>query len=146
MCSEEVPEGGKIALIGAPRWPLYCLFLKNSWDIHLIDRNPSWKNVSSGVTTHTADIYESEPPADLLGSVHLVVADPPWYLESYAHFLWFSARLLIPEGKLALSLLPKGTRPSAPTDRKKIYDKAAQMGLNFQSEHSRSLSYASPPF
>lgn len=136
---------GCIALIGAPT--LAQAFLKQpSYELHLIDKNPLWQAALHDVNLHTLDVSKNPCPLSLFGKADLVIIDPPWYMKTYAHFMWFARQLLKPSGILAVSVLPIGTRPSAVNDRADLKLKASQFGFNFFEESTSVLGYATPPF
>lgn len=62
----------------------------------------------------------------------LCVADPPWYIEHYIHWMELAAKFLKPNGKLLLPILGELTRPSAIDDRTLILHKARSLGFSIE--------------
>jgi hypothetical protein len=75
-----------------------------------------------------------------------VVADPPWYLDHYQAFIEAARRMLMPDGKLLISVLPPLTRPSAESDRSAIVGFAQERGFDLFCVDRAVLGYLSPPF
>jgi hypothetical protein len=133
-----------IAILGAPTF--YKYLIDSGVSAWLFDKNPH-------VVQHLrAEGYPSVIECDLLqfsaGSTQFqwAVADPPWYIEHYQAFLDAGRKILVPEGKLFLSVLPRLTRPSAPADRFHILECAMNLGFDLIEINAAALHYVSPPF
>jgi hypothetical protein len=74
------------------------------------------------------------------------VADPPWYEEHYEGFISAASRLILPAGRLFLSVLPRLTRPSAASDRFRIIEIAMNFGFDLVEINPSVLEYESPRF
>jgi hypothetical protein len=132
-----------MAILGAPT--LFKYLSDRGKKVHLFDRNTQ-------VIEFLRQLgYESMTECDLFrykqeAEFECVVADPPWYLGHYGAFLAAARKLLVPEGKLLLSVLPRLTRPSAEVDRHEIAVVASQNGFDLVKAEPGTLHYASPPF
>jgi hypothetical protein len=76
----------------------------------------------------------------------VVVADPPWYPEHIASFLWATRQVLQVGGQALLSLPPLGTRPGIEAERQEIVAYAGRLGLSLLRIDAGVLPYLSPPF
>jgi hypothetical protein len=139
-----VSGGEQVAVLGAPT--LYRYLVDSGANATLFDRNPS-------VVQHLRNEgYSSVAECDLLqfpdfeAQYQCAVADPPWYTDHYQAFLNAARRLLVPEGKLLLSVLPRLTRPSAAKDRFSVLECAAELGFDLKEVSPAGLRYVSPPF
>ena len=139
-----ISGGEQVAVLGAPT--LYRYLVDSGTNATLFDRNPS-------VVQHLRNEgYSSVAECDLLqfpdfeAQYQCAVADPPWYIDHYQAFLNAARRLLVREGKLLLSVLPRLTRPSASKDRFCILECAASLGFDLQEVTPAELHYVSPPF
>jgi hypothetical protein len=79
-------------------------------------------------------------------SAGVVVADPPWYPEHMAAFLWAAARLCRPAGHILVSLPSIWTRPGLEAEVAKLLALAGGWGLRLVRWESATLTYLSPPF
>lgn len=75
-----------------------------------------------------------------------VVADPPWYLEHIKAFLWVASKICHLGGRIALSLPPKGTRPTIAAELSQIFEYALKLGLDVKQIKEDCLTYETPPF
>jgi hypothetical protein len=140
----DVKNGGEGAILGAPT--LYKYLVDMGATVSLYDKNPA-------IVEHLRDNgYMSVNEVDLTRSLEFsprfrwAIADPPWYKEHYEGFLNAASKLLLPVGKLFLSVLPRLTRPSAAEDRFRIVEAARNIGFDLIGVRSATLAYASPPF
>jgi hypothetical protein len=76
----------------------------------------------------------------------LVIADPPWYVDHIAAFLWAAASCSSPGATVLVSLPAKGTRPGVHVERKAFHASAAAQALTPVRTVSGLLPYVSPPF
>ena len=134
----------RIAVLGAPT--LFTYLAENGLKAHLFDKNhhliQHLKKIGhSSVTECDLFAFSSEG-----SSFQYAVADPPWYFEHYEAFIAAARTLLVPAGKLLLSVLPRLTRPSAISDRFKVLKFAANQGFDLVEVRAAQLHYASPPF
>jgi hypothetical protein len=136
--------GESVAVLGAPT--LYKFLIDSGTDAWLFDKNPH-------IVAHLrATGYDSLTECDILKfsaghpRFHWAVADPPWYIEHYEAFLTAGRKLLLPEGKLLLSVLPRLTRPAASMDRFHILEMATRLGFDLIEVNPAALHYVSPPF
>lgn len=146
-CLEKVVNarnGGQGAILGAPT--LYKYLVDLGADVTLYDKNP-------GIVEHLRNSgYSSLNEVDLTRSLEFsprfrwAIADPPWYTEHYEGFLSAASQLLLPAGKLFLSVLPRLTRASAAADRFSIIKVAKKIGFDLVDVKPGGLGYASPPF
>jgi hypothetical protein len=132
-----------IAILGAPT--LFKYLVDRGKCAHLFDRNAQivqfLKRSGYKAITH-CDLFRYSPELEF----ECVVADPPWYLDYYPAFLATSRKLLVAEGKLLLSVLPRLTRPSAEVDREQIMTFASRYGFDLVRTEPGLLQYVSPPF
>jgi hypothetical protein len=137
-----------VAFLGAPSlareaaasgWPV---------DVSLFDQNPALVQAiqaSFPVTTASCiDLVWGEPVAP--GNFAIAVADPPWYSEHIAAFLWAASRLIRVGGRVVLSLPPEGTRPGIRAERDEVFALATALGLRLVSVEPSTLVYRTPPF
>jgi hypothetical protein len=134
---------GSVAVLGAPT--LFRYLADQGKCVHLFDKNVQivefLKNSGYEAVTH-CDLFHYSPDARF----ECVVADPPWYLDYYLAFLATAGRLLVPEGKLLLSMLPRLTRPTAEADRGEIGTLSFQNGFDLVKTEPALLAYVSPLF
>ena len=134
----------RVAVLGAPT--LFRSLTRSGVSAHLFDKNPHIVKhfTSAGNSSVTqCDLFKF---SGFPTRFHWAIADPPWYIEHYCAFIEASSKLLEVEGKLLLSVLPRLTRPSAPLDRVKIIEMAAQSGFDLIEVRPGALHYISPPF
>jgi hypothetical protein len=132
-----------VAVLGAPT--LFKRLVDRGRQAHLFDRNAQIVQFLERTGYHNVtqcDLFRYSPEARF----ECVVADPPWYLDHYRAFLGTAHDLLVSNGKLLLSVLPRLTRPSAEADRLEIMAFASQWGFDLVSAEPASLHYLSPPF
>ncbi|MBS1852793.1 MAG: hypothetical protein JST79_17960 [Acidobacteria bacterium] len=132
-----------VAILGAPT--LFKFLRDRALNAHLFDRNDQ----ITGYLTRAG--YQSVTCCDLFRFVGKkqfasVVADPPWYLDYYRAFIEAARGLLVPNGKLFLSVLPRLTRPSAESDQSEILCFANERGFDLICAERSALRYLSPPF
>jgi hypothetical protein len=134
----------RVAVLGAPT--LYKQLVQLDVTACLFDKNRE-------IVRHLKSLgYTSVVECDLLSASHSestfewAFADPPWYLDYYQGFLKAARGLLMPEGRLLLSVLPRLTRPSASSDRLRIVEYAADVGFDLIEANPAQLHYSSPPF
>jgi hypothetical protein len=132
-----------VAVLGAPT--LFKFLVDHTKTAHLFDRNEQIVRYLTrigykGVTR--CDLFRFSPREQF----SCVVADPPWYLDHYRAFIEGARRLLVPKGKLLLSILPRLTRPYAEQDRSEILRFASDRGFDLVRTEFASLQYLSPPF
>jgi len=133
-----------VAILGAPT--LYRYLVDSGINAWLFDKNPH-------IVAHLRTAgYVSVTECDLLEfsagtpRFHWAMADPPWYVDHYEAFITAGRRLLLPEGRLLLSVLPRLTRPAASMDRFHILEFATNVGLDLLEVNPSVLHYVSPPF
>jgi hypothetical protein len=80
------------------------------------------------------------------GDAAVVIADPPWYPEYSAAFLWAGSQLARIGGRVLLSLAPELTRPGIRSERQQLFAQATTYGLRLGSVEPCALSYLMPPF
>lgn len=144
--TKKIVAGGKesAAILGAPT--LYKYLVDSGFNVRLFDKNPQ-------VIEHLRTVgYSSVTQCNLLRLTKFtehfqwVIADPPWYIEYYYAFLKAARKLLVPEGRMLLSVLSRLTRPSASTDRAYLLDCAMNLGFDLIEVNPGVLHYVSPPF
>lgn len=134
----------RVAILGAPT--LFLHLARANARVYLYDKNAHLIETLHLLGLSSAihcDLFESQfnnPSFDT------VVADPPWYPEHYRCFIRNSADLLVPDGVLLLSVLPRLTRPSAIQDRMAILHHAQECGLDIVDIRPSRLAYDSPAF
>jgi hypothetical protein len=148
LARELIESGPHVLLLGAPSvW----LALHNEphplAHVTLVDRTALAAPAGSRATYHhvLADLLGDPLPA-LLSHADVVLADPPWYPEATAHFLWAAARLSRLGSRLLLSVAPVGTRPGIREERAAFFAFAEQLGYTLRETRPASLGYAMPPF
>lgn len=132
-----------VGILGAPT--LFKYLTDQGKEAHLFDKNAQVIEFLKSIG------YKHITECDLFGhsqeaEFECVVADPPWYLPHYGAFLAAARRLLIPGGKLLISVLPRLTRPSAEVDRREIGVMAFRNGFDLVRSEPGTLHYESPPF
>jgi hypothetical protein len=136
------------AFLGAPSLAREAAERSRRGAVRLFDRNPSVaaaaRKASPGITVTCVDLLWDEPVDP--GDAAVSVADPPWYPEHTAAFLWAAARLTRVGGIVLLSLPPEGTRPGISAEREAILATATSFGLKLVSLEPGVLAYRMPPF
>ncbi len=139
---------GSVAFLGAPS--LARAAAARGWraGVSLFDKNPAL----------IADIRASHPEVSVacidlvygeavgVGDAAVALADPPWYPEHTAAFLWTASRLTRLGGRVLLSLPPEGTRPGILAEREVVFAEAAAFGLRLVSVEPGILAYRTPLF
>jgi len=140
----DVSQDEAVAILGAPT--LYKHLVDSGVDAWLFDKNAQ-------IIEHLRDAgYTSVTQGDLFEFTaaprrfHCVVADPPWYIEHYRAFLEAGHSMLLPDGRILMSVLPRLTRPSASSDRFHVLEIAARFGFDLIEVSPGALHYESPPF
>jgi hypothetical protein len=114
----------------------------------LLDRNPAIiravREAYPGFRAECTDLLWDDPVE--VGEAVTSVADPPWYPEHIAAFLWAAARATRFGGQVLLSLPPEGTRPGILDEREAVLRLAAVLGLRLESLELGVLAYLMPPF
>jgi len=132
-----------IAVLGAPT--VFKYLRDRGKSAFLFDRNAQiiayLKHQGYNEVTH-CDLFHFSPT----GRFDCVIADPPWYLDHYQAFIEAARRMLMPDGKLLISVLPPLTRPSAESDRSVILGFAQERGFDLLCAEPGLLGYLSPPF
>jgi hypothetical protein len=140
--------GTPLTFLGAPSLAREAARRGRRSGITLIDRNPTVVAAvlrsCPGVTAVCTDLVRGAPVKD--GSAGVVVADPPWYPEHTAAFLWAASRLTRLGGRVLLSLPPEGTRPGIQAERADVICTAVSFGLRLVGIEPRTLAYRMPPF
>lgn len=134
----------RVAILGAPT--LYRCLVDSGVDAWLLDKNPHVTEDLRGKGYGSVVECDLLELPDLSTGFDLAAADPPWYVEHYEAFLDAGRKLLVPGGKLLLSVLPRLTRPSAPADRFRVLECALNLGFDLVEASAGALHYASPPF
>jgi len=139
--------GDTIALLGTPS--LYVVTRRGNFDRNFVLVDGSVTTVDglrqpgSGRTLYRRDFFTDHVP-DLDAAA--VVADPPWYDEYIAAFLWAAASCARSEATVLISLPAVGTRPGSWSERKQFRATAASHSLILTDTLSHHLAYLSPPF
>lgn len=139
--------GDTIALLGTPS--LYAETLRRAIDrsFVLLDANATTVQrlqvLGHRRSVLRRDLFADQVP-DLGASV--VIADPPWYDDHIAAFLWAAASCSSPGATVLLSLPAKGTRPGVHRERKAFRASAAAQSLTPLRTVAGLLPYVSPPF
>lgn len=142
--------GGTALLLGAPSIYLALQARNGGSRAILIDWSRELIELLSHHTTTGFQAVEkdllSPPPWHPASDIHTVLCDPPWYPEYYAAFIAQAAYAANIGARIHVSLLPLNTRPSAPSDRWKVFETARHVGLDPLSLRHGVLEYESPPF
>ena len=142
--SLELSSSTRVAVLGAPT--LYRHLTDIGTKSTLFDRNASLlERLRNDGYASVRDCNFLEFP-QLESGFDCALADPPWYTEHYEAFIEAARCLLVPSGRLFLSVLPRLTRPSAAEDRIEILDVAQSLGFDLTAVAPRALRYVSPPF
>lgn len=139
-----VSSDESVAILGAPT--LYKYFVDSGIDAWLFDKNAQiiGRLKEAGYESVTqCDLFEFRTKTP---QFQWAVADPPWYTEHYRAFLEAGHMILLPEGRILMSVLPRLTRPSAATDRFQVIESAASLGFDLIEVTPGALHYESPPF
>jgi hypothetical protein len=86
------------------------------------------RRVSGGIT---ADIDTCDG-GELPKVFEICVADPPWYLDHYLHWMQVARRYLRKGAQLLMPLLGELTRPSAAQERSEILSVAESLGFDIE--------------
>lgn len=139
--------GDTIALLGTPS--LYVEALRRTSDRRfvILDANTTTVQHLHALGDRRSvlrrDLFVDQVP-DLGASV--VIADPPWYDDHVAAFLWAAASCSSPDATVLVSLPAKGTRPGVHRERKALRAGAAAQSLTPLRTVGGLLPYVSPPF
>lgn len=140
--------GTPLVFLGAPSLAREAARRGRRSGITLIDRNPTIvaavRQSCPGAKSLCADLVRGVPVKD--GTAGVAVADPPWYPEHTAAFLWAASRLTRVGGQVLLSLPPEGTRPGIQAERADVLGSATTFGLRLVGIEPRALAYRMPPF
>jgi hypothetical protein len=142
------PLNGPIALLGAPTLALQAMRLGRTGRVSLFDRNPtlitgSHDSFTNLVLSSTDLVWGDQVD---IGDAVAAFADPPWYPEYVASFLWAASRLTRVGGRVFLSFPPVGTRPGILDERTSSISQAAHFGLRLESVETGVLAYRMPLF
>lgn len=133
-----------VAVLGAPS--LYKHLADSGLDVWLFDKNTRIvEHLRKSGYSHLNEV-DLMNPSPFSPQFHWVMADPPWYPEHYEGFMRAATQLMLPGGKLLLSVLPRLTRPTASSDRAFIIELAQNLGFDLVEIRPGALGYASPPF
>jgi hypothetical protein len=137
----------RITLIGTPALWLSLLDRGRRDRVMLLDANPLLEKTAidhgARSTVRLVDVLSDKIPKRISD---VVVADPPWYPEAIAGFIWVGSSLLRHGGQLWLSAPPVGTRPGIKIERKRLLEFARKAGLTLSAENNGGLTYSTPPF
>lgn len=143
-CGPGVP----LAFLGAPSLAREATRQGRRSGVTLLDRNPAVvtavRESCPGVTAVCTDLVRGGPVK--AGTAAVAVADPPWYPEHTAAFLWAAARLTRVGGRVLVSLPPEGTRAGIQAERVDAVGSATSFGLRLVGIEPRALAYRMPPF
>ena len=145
LADELVVHPGRLTLLGTPSLWMALRGRVRADLLRLLDANPSLKtdSVCPGATVLVVDVLKDDLPSL---SSDVVLADPPWYPEAIAGFLWAGSWLLRLGGALMLSMPPSGTRPGVRRECEELLGFAPSCGLTLRSKRPGALRYSSPPF
>jgi hypothetical protein len=139
---------GPIALLGTPTLALEATRQGRTGRVSLFDRNPtlieSARVSSTNFASFSTDLVWGAPVE--MGDAVATFADPPWYPEYLAAFLWAASRLTRVGGRVFLSFPPVGTRPGILDERASSLAQAARFGLRLESVEMGALAYCMPLF
>jgi hypothetical protein len=113
----------------------------------LVDANPAvvshFLQKARWIRACKCDLLTDSVPA-IKSSV--IVADPPWYLDYMAAFLWASSQICTRGAHLLMSLPPLGTRPGVAKEIDEFLGMVRAMGFDLVHSVEGALKYESPPF
>jgi len=137
----------RVVILGAPTVFAEVMARGTQRRFVLFDSNP----ISTAVLGRIApaqSVFCVDLQRDNIGPLDasVVVADPPWYPEHIASFLWSTRQVLQVGGQALLSLPPLGTRPGIEAERQEVVAYAARLGLSLLRIDAGMLPYLSPPF
>jgi hypothetical protein len=142
------PLDGPISLLGTPTLAPDATRQGRAGRVSLFERNPTIMESARVSTTNLAsfptDLVWGDPIAT--GDSVATFADPPWYPEYVAAFLWAASRQTQVGGRVFLSFPPVGTRPGILDERASSLAQAAHFGLRLESIEMRALAYRMPLF
>lgn len=145
LAREATLPGETVALLGCPS--LYRAFRDPATArrrVVLLDANaPAATANTDEIGIYRCDLLWGAVPDEVSG---VVIADPPWYPEHMACFLWAAARLCRAQGVVFLSAPPRGTRPGIAEDWRVLLERAAAFGLRLTDYRAGVLPYETPPF
>ena len=139
--------GDTVALLGTPS--LYVAALRRHADRRfvLVDGSATTVDRLKGLGPYRSvlrrDLFIDNVPN--LGAT-VVVADPPWYDDHIAAFLWAAAQCSREGSTVLVSLPGKGTRPGIGAERKLFRASASAHSLTVSRMLPGQLPYLSPPF
>jgi len=142
--SMNVSSDELVAILGAPT--LYKYLVDSGARAELFDKNAQIvRGLKEGgyKSVTECDLFEfsaNTPRFDW------AIADPPWYIEHYRAFLEAGREILLPGGRMLMSVLPRLTRPSAARDRFEVVESAARLGFDLIGIWAGALHYDSPAF
>jgi len=135
---------GEGAILGAPT--LYKSLSDIGAAVSLFDKNPAMIDYLKSAGYVSVTEVDLVHPIQFSRRFQWALADPPWYNEHYTGFVNSASKLLLPHGKLFLSVLPRLTRPSAADDRFRMMEEAHKIGFDLVDISPAALAYTSPPF
>jgi hypothetical protein len=128
-----------VLLLGAPTFWHYAKANGSKLRFRLLDRQ---RSVEPSEFT-TTDLLFEQPK---IGTMDLVVMDPPWYPFDMQVFLLAALRNVKPEAKILLSVPPIGTRPRVEEEWQQLLQWGSRVGLRLEDYKKGILPYVSPLF
>jgi hypothetical protein len=142
------PLDGPIVLLGTPTLALEATRQGRTGSVSLFDKNPTLiataRVSSANFASFSTDLVWGAPVE--IGDAVVAFADPPWYPEYIAAFLWAASRLTRVGGRVFLSFPPVGTRPGILDERAASIAQASRFGLRLESIEIGALAYRMPLF
>ena len=139
-------DGDVVVFCGTPTVYVKAVRDTTGRIVHLHDINASTHNLATPLgqpIVQSIDFASATPP---LLAARYVIADPPWYPEYNALFLWWSAQITSPGATITLVLAPLNTRPTIKDERAQMWSWAERLGLSVRSIEAEAIRYETPPF
>ena len=137
--------GGRVVLLGVPT-VFAELAHHTAADVALLEGNSAMvSRLASLGSGHVikCDLLRDPVP---IGEADCIVADPPWYPEECAVFLWSAATIARHGGKVLASVPPMLVRPGIGDERRRLLKYGERCGLRLDSVETDCLSYETPQF
>ena len=137
-------EGARILCIGAPSVAFRLVTLE--YEVATVDADPHVVEVLKGLDRCDARIYDVHDPlpADFEGRFHVVIMDPPWYMDDMRLFVRRGSRAAMVGGSCLFSMPPRLVRPQAAVERSTLISDLVANRADLRAS-SRAVASSSTP-
>ena len=137
--------GDMIVALGTPTVYMKAMQTLYNRTVVLHDSNASLHKLGTIGDAGVVAIDIAKDAVPLIEARH-IVADPPWYPDYYALFLWWCSKIMAHNGTISLAMAPLNVRPGINGERDNLWSFAEKLGMSLCSIEEGTLRYNTPLF